>query len=288
MGLNFNKRDKLILFGCVDRGCCPLLANHVEAFDFLIALAFGLLLVSIIAAIRADFWLYKETPKGTSRIKVISEIRAFWILVGSSCFTAISLLALIIYFSSGLGRHGGDSVELEDLVHRINKNTTHSQIDNLSQLHSCSNHIMDGLETDIDCGGDPNNGGCPTDQRCMAGRGCELDSDCISGLFCDSTYKICAILAPEQICSNGRTDYPETDIDCGGGGSCPRCLDGMKCTAHSDCEYGECSRDGYCISCFDGIWNGDEGDVDCGSKSCVRVASSGNQSLVLSTEGGLT
>ena len=42
---------------------------------------------------------------------------------------------------------------------------------------TCSNGIMDGTETDIDCGG-----GCPN--GCAGGRGCRFDTDCCCGFVC--------------------------------------------------------------------------------------------------------
>jgi hypothetical protein len=48
----------------------------------------------------------------------------------------------------------------------------------------CADHVQDGAETDIDCGG---NGGCPA---CNVGQKCLTNFDCISGHFCNG-IKVC-------------------------------------------------------------------------------------------------
>ena len=46
-------------------------------------------------------------------------------------------------------------------------------------------------------------------------------------------------------CRDGVKNQDETDVDCGGSGSCPRCLDSKKCKLPSDCLNGVCSS-GIC------------------------------------------
>ena len=89
-------------------------------------------------------------------------------------------------------------------------------------------------------------------------------------------------------CFNGKLDNGELDVDCGGSCSA-RCGDGKKCTQDSDCLSNKCKPDGKCdifkcttneecgdngicfedacVSCTDGVQNGDETDKDCGG-SC--------------------
>lgn len=94
-------------------------------------------------------------------------------------------------------------------------------------------HCLDGMknfdEGDIDCGGS-----CATD--CGADGGCMLDSDCASGL-CHSMRKHCATSA----CGDGRMNGQETDIDCGGGGSCVPCELYKACANAADCTSDNCS-----------------------------------------------
>ena len=44
--------------------------------------------------------------------------------------------------------------------------------------NQCSDHRLDGVETDVDCGGA---NACP---RCAAGKKCITTSDCATGLSC--------------------------------------------------------------------------------------------------------
>ena len=41
-------------------------------------------------------------------------------------------------------------------------------------------------------------------------------------------------------CTDGTKDGSETDVDCGGGGACPRCAVGKSCQMGSDCTNGIC------------------------------------------------
>ena len=114
----------------------------------------------------------------------------------------------------------------------------------------CENRVLDGDETDIDCGGLD----C---SKCSTGRRCEGPVDC-------------AIDA----CTGGRCQLPsctdefltmgETDRDCGGD-ECPACGAGLKCKADEDCESSVCN-DGRCAtaSCNDRTKNQGELDIDCG------------------------
>ena len=42
-------------------------------------------------------------------------------------------------------------------------------------------------------------------------------------------------------CQDGVQNQDETDIDCGGNRTCPRCLDLKKCSSPSDCVSGVCN-----------------------------------------------
>ena len=71
----------------------------------------------------------------------------------------------------------------------------------------------------------------------------------------------------ELTCDDGLQNGVETDIDCGG--PCrdlSPCLDGQGCEVNDDCESLSCSE-GVCHepTCDDGIKNGDEIGLDCGS-----------------------
>ncbi|MCB9592749.1 MAG: hypothetical protein H6719_08450 [Sandaracinaceae bacterium] len=136
--------------------------------------------------------------------------------------------------------------------------------DDAGPTASCTNGVMDGAESDVDCGG----GTCPT---CAEGAGCGTDADCASGT-CDATTSTCGPSAMAD-CSNGTMDGDETDVDCGG--SCDGCADGRMCATGSDCSSGSCDAStSTCAAatCTDGARNGAETDVDCGGGTCPTCA----------------
>lgn len=94
---------------------------------------------------------------------------------------------------------------------------------------SCADGRLDGLETDLDCGGAhcaPCGGGalCLNAGDCAA-RSC-LDHRCV-----------------EPTCTDGIANGLESDVDCGG--ACPKCALGGACELTSDCQLGACV-DGRC------------------------------------------
>ncbi len=123
---------------------------------------------------------------------------------------------------------------------------------------SCSDNVANGMETDIDCGG-PMCPSCDIGGMCMAG------SDCVSGV-CDG-MGTCA----GPTCNDGVHNGNETDVDCGGP-VCGACGVGQGCVVGSDCDSNTCNVGlGVCLSaeCTDGIFNGQETDVDCGGPVCA-------------------
>ena len=114
---------------------------------------------------------------------------------------------------------------------------------------TCTDHVKDGTETDVDCGGS-----CMT--KCATDEGCETGSDCQS--------KVCApgksCLAPK--CSDMVKNGDETDVDCGG--SCPPCAPGLACVKDADCKIGPCTQGECPVSCTDQVKDGHETGVDCG------------------------
>ncbi|MEO8699933.1 MAG: hypothetical protein ABI867_07805 [Kofleriaceae bacterium] len=82
----------------------------------------------------------------------------------------------------------------------------------------CHDRIVDGDETDVDCGGS-----CLT---CTTAATCSVAADCQSKA-CDAG----ACRAPS--CSDGARDGLESDIDCGG--ECGGCSSGATCASSGDC-----------------------------------------------------
>lgn len=127
---------------------------------------------------------------------------------------------------------------------------------------SCDDRKLNGIETDVDCGGD-----CPP---CAPTKRCDEADDCVSGI-CDVT-KLCSTPTCTDMVQNG----DETGLDCGG--RCGGCPDGAACVVADDCTSLVCTGN-ICQAgqCSDGQLNGTETDVDCGSncndcadnKSCL-------------------
>ena len=111
---------------------------------------------------------------------------------------------------------------------------------------SCSNAVLDGDETDLDCGGLVCSA-CPPGAMCLVG------PDCVSGVCLSaappwtcssptttstSTTSTTTTTLPAS-CTNAVLDGDETDIDCGGS-ACPPCSNGDMCQNGGDCVGGIC------------------------------------------------
>lgn len=86
------------------------------------------------------------------------------------------------------------------------------------------------------------------------------------GVVCSSTGKC----VPSS-CDDGIKVAPESAIDCGGP-LCAKCTDNSPCNAAADCVSGVCMgnpKKCQVPSCFDGVLNGDEPVLDCGSSQCM-------------------
>jgi hypothetical protein len=127
-----------------------------------------------------------------------------------------------------------------------------------ARIISCANQIVDGDESDVDCGG----GSCPL---CTIGRGCRQDTDCI-GAYCKQGA--CA----QASCIDKVKNLRETDIDCGGG-DCPPCGVGANCDSPVDCAAQSCIADKcQAVACDDHLLGPAETDIDCGGSACAPCA----------------
>jgi len=141
----------------------------------------------------------------------------------------------------------------------------------------CLDNILDGKETDVDCGGPE----CR--KRCAYKKKCGWDGDCRqvgspqSALFCvnwdgkkhHNTGKTC-----KRFWENGKFDYKlEPSLDCGGKGSPNKCKHFDICWTNNDCGTGlTCKQTAFKIkrclhegTCYDKKLTGDEADIDCGT-----------------------
>jgi len=172
---------------------------------------------------------------------------------------------------------------------------------------TCSDGVINGRESDLDCGE-----ACAPN-RCARGNACRYDEDCNSfrcedgqcseaacddelhngvesdvdcggacapcligqacGADSDCETQICsaARCAPDT-CRNHAQDLDETDEDCGGP-DCGPCAGGDACERAEDCLSGSCTKS-VCdaASCRDGQHNQDETDIDCGGRGCPGCA----------------
>lgn len=136
--------------------------------------------------------------------------------------------------------------------------------------NSCQDGAQSGTEILADCGG----GGCP---GCPAGTPCSVEADCASGI-CGPDGE-----CTEAACDDGRQNQDETDADCGG--SCEAsCANGSPCNDVSDCQSGVCNAGGcepgtetccQAPTCNDGVRNGNEPAVDCGSVQACGLCTVG-------------
>lgn len=103
---------------------------------------------------------------------------------------------------------------------------TNGRCDDSSIYPTCSDGILNGVETDTDCGGL-----CPS--RCPLGAKCVLGTDC-------ATMACVSGKCQTATCSDGAKNGTETDIDCGG--ACAPCGVGKACMAAGDCAPWLCSN----------------------------------------------
>jgi hypothetical protein len=121
----------------------------------------------------------------------------------------------------------------------------------------CTDSVMNGSETDTDCGGT-----CAPAKKCADGKGCLVQGDCTSGV-CSGSH-VCSAPA----CNDGVKNGSETDTDCGG--TCTaKCSNGKSCGGNGDCQSDICKAN-VCIaaSCTNGVKDTDETGVDCGGTEC--------------------
>lgn len=102
-------------------------------------------------------------------------------------------------------------------------------------VNSCEDGILDGTESDIDCGGS-----C---SQCGLNRNCNRAADCLSGVC---TGGVCVAASATPTCTDGILNGTETDVDCGGA-SCGACFDGRGCSVAADCISQNCNG-GRCDS----------------------------------------
>ncbi|MBX3261692.1 MAG: hypothetical protein KF782_18555 [Labilithrix sp.] len=125
---------------------------------------------------------------------------------------------------------------------------------------SCSSTAAEAIpdggdtETPLECSATP----------CADGEACSGPADCASGI-CETGICRAAPDAPDGAAPDGAAPDAGETSDCGGATK-PPCDDGKACAAGGDCKSGACTN-GVCAAptSSDGVKNGNETDVDCGS-----------------------
>jgi hypothetical protein len=122
---------------------------------------------------------------------------------------------------------------------------------------------------------------CMAADQCHAAGTCNAASGCPNpnapdGTACTAASGpgICETGMCVGLCSDGKKDGNETDVDCGGG-TCPACVVGNTCAVDGDCVSTACDPvTGVCVSseCSDQHQDGNETDVDCGGGMCAKCA----------------
>eukprot|EP00924_Labyrinthula_sp_SR-Ha-C_P015829 augustus_masked-scaffold_4-processed-gene-10.41-mRNA-1 protein AED:0.48 eAED:0.48 QI:0/0/0/0.33/1/1/3/0/3038 len=267
----FNESYSEPIFGCLQIACCSLLSTKLSSIKGPLSIAILLFLSLIMCSCVSAIWLRNNvTRKTNGKVKIMSWNQAVVMVGFISVFTVAG-----VYFTST------EFLREEQLVNENALSVVYNiagDEDNVTDFSpaSCRNAVLDGEETDVDCGGV-----CPS---CITGHRCIENTDCTSG-NCGRSSNRC--LQPENDhCSNGVQDTGETDVDCGWDACGALCSDGLRCHTDKDCFSRLCS-DGLCISCEDGMRNGDEGDIDCGSKQCLfksyMVSSSSLKNIINGT-----
>src|SRR4051812_5951624 len=96
-----------------------------------------------------------------------------------------------------------------------------------SVFPNCGDNLVNGEETDVDCGG-------RICTPCNTGKRCAADSDCRSKL-CNSD-----LVCSPATCNDGVLNGSESDRDCGGP-DCPPCADARICAGDNDCVSRVCT-----------------------------------------------
>ena len=164
---------------------------------------------------------------------------------------------------------------------------------NLCDAGPCANGVMDGEETDVDCGGSECEG-------CANGEICALFTDCASRRCVAEACEPCADDVDCQLVdycvADSCIEKKDNAADCAEGRECKsgNCADDFCCDnkcqldcqsckmpgeegtcvlidadtdPEGDCAPGVCGGGAAC-SCSDGVQNGEETGVDCGGSVC--------------------
>ena len=134
-----------------------------------------------------------------------------------------------------------------------------------------------------DCTTDGCSAGVPTHVPVASGTTCATSNgkfcssagtcvECVNGTQCGSGVCQANACVAAQ-CNDSVQNGTETDVDCGGSGTCNRCGVNKKCIINSDCKSQSCLSNHCAASCTDQEKDGAETDIDCGGGTCPPCTS---------------
>jgi hypothetical protein len=175
-------------------------------------------------------------------------------LQSSDCASKVCSLVLVAHPDSSSPDAEVPETDASDSGVVIEEDALDATEDKVCQAPQCNDRVMNGAESDVDCGGT-----CP---RCLPGARCGSWIDCSSSVC---TNGKCSVPS----CTDGVKNGDETGVDCGAG--CPKCPVGQGCLSMTDCLTSACEG-GVCqaTSCTDHVKNGAETDIDCGGGTCPK------------------
>lgn len=136
------------------------------------------------------------------------------------------------------------------------------------QIPTCNDAVINGLETDVDCGGSGGNcSPCSRTKRCKVQTDCAIGHDPFNPLQCINGFCF------HPSCYDRQKNGSETDIDCGGY-DCLSCKPGQTCSGRKlDCDSLVCTN-GVCQAptCNDKQRNQGEIGTDCGGPCSALCA----------------
>ena len=219
--------DAKAYWGCLNIGCCQSLKEFLDDYDWIAITFLALVCVACFVGMVAALYLRRETTVDQDKILLHPWSKYIF----AALLAGVIGLCIIVAAIANTGQYGAitPEEEVEARTHnamikaRPKATTTKSPA-----TASCNDGAYNGLETDVDCGGN-------CDMNCGLNRGCNNVTDCVADLYCyphsplsptcftkychpgqaANVFGTCQELNPEISCNNGERSETETDVDCG-------------------------------------------------------------------------
>ena len=266
-------------YGCINTLCCHRMNARVRGWEGSIFLLLFMIFMFAFSTIWMDYRLMAQASRAGNVGLKRKESSILWGVRGFLALMAI-IMPVIVFDSdcSAVTSHVVDAGNFMPDLDYVPATP--------AMPPSCYNTILDGMETDVDCGGS-------CSKRCVLDEACGTEEDCASSMECVPTAAfnepdacfdlrclpgqmtratgLCAFPGPETTCYDGEMGQRETCVDGGG----PGCRDqGLRCASNcvvdDDCVLGTRCENYDCVSCTGGTKDGGETDIDCGGPTCTR------------------